>query len=223
MNLQDLFRYLIGISTLQRVPPTESSVGVPAANAVSHYSNNYSESSFFKNRNVKIAVHNSAGEAGNPSYPASSGGKPMIDSINEYRKRAGLPAQIWDNTLVSNAAKTGQATGGKAMVHQMNRGTRGQVLAMGVDDGGRCTRDFASLTPFEVYFYSWLCEVPEHPALLGECNRILRTSRIMSAGQTGHYRILSSKGYKKIGCAFTKNSKATKCATWTGIWACDLG
>src|ERR1700743_2594574 len=113
MNLQDLFRYLIGISTLQRVPPPDSSIGVPTTNAVSHYSNNYSESSFFKNRNVKIAVYNSASEDCNSRYPAGSGGKPMIDSINEYRKRAGLQAQIWDNTLVSNAAKTGQATGGK--------------------------------------------------------------------------------------------------------------
>lgn len=147
----------------------------------------------------------------------------MIDSINEFRKRASLPAQIWDTALVTNAAKTGQATGGKAMVHQMNRGTRGQVLVMGVDDDGKCTRNFADWTPFELYYYSWLCEVPGDPALNGECNKILRTSRIMSAGQTGHYKILSSKGYKKIGCAFTKNSNASKCAAWTGIWACDLG
>jgi uncharacterized protein YkwD len=223
MNLQDLFQYLIAAITLRQAAAPGYSVGVPAKDATSYDSNRAMDGPSFKSQSVKEAGLAVTDKPSKMSYPASSSGKPMIDSINEYRKRAGLPAQIWDTTLVANAAKTGKSTDGKAMVHQMNRGTRGQVLVMGVDDEGKCTRNFANWTPFELYYYSWLCEVPGDPALGGECNKILKTSRIASGGQTGHHMILSNKGYKNIGCAFTRNSRAAKCAGWTGIWACDLG
>jgi uncharacterized protein YkwD len=152
-----------------------------------------------------------------------SGGKPIIQSINDYRARASLPPLVWDERLVGNAAKTGRSTNGAYMEHQMNSGTFGQVLVQGVDDGGTCGRNMGSYTPFELYFYSWLCENPSDPGIAGQCPTVLSMSRIDSMGQTGHWEILSSRQYKKIGCAFTRNPNAPSCTGFDGIWACDLG
>lgn len=146
----------------------------------------------------------------------------MIDSINEYRSRAGLPTMAWDDGLVHNARKTGEATGGKYMEHQLNPGTNGQVLAEGVDEAGKCGRNFEEYTPFEAILYSWLCEVPGDPALRGKCPKVFAISRIVTNGQTGHYKILSDGSYKKIGCSFVRDAGAKCGGAMTGIWACDV-
>ena len=155
----------------------------------------------------------------------TSGGVAMIKTINDYRAKAGLPLQQWDSKLAANAAAAGRD--GKKMAHLMLPGTGGQVLAPGIDDANCPGRSFAPYTPFEVYYKSWLCEVPSAPGLDGKCKDILANSRINAGGQTGHWEILSDgKGkkrkYTRIGCAFTPNKDAKKCAFLTGIWACDL-
>jgi uncharacterized protein YkwD len=152
-----------------------------------------------------------------------SGGKPIIQSINEYRARASLPPMVWDERLVANAAKTGQATNGAQLEHQMNHGTFGQVLVYGIDDAGRCGRDMGGYTPFELFYNSWLCENPADPGIAGQCPAVLAMSRIDNMGQIGHWQILSSREYKKIGCSFTRNPNAPSCTGFDGIWACDLG
>jgi len=152
-----------------------------------------------------------------------SGGKAMIASINSYRQRAGLGTQVWDEGLAANAAKTGAATGGQSMEHQMNPGTYGQVLVMGVDDRDQCGKNFGGYTPFELFYYSWLCEMPGDPALGGVCDDVLGKSSIATMGQTGHWQILHGAQYNKIGCAFTRNEGANSCGSFTGVWACDLG
>jgi len=154
---------------------------------------------------------------------AMSGGKAMIASINAYRERAGLPPQQWDERLAQNAANTGALTGGTSMKHKMHDGTYGQVLVMGVDDADTCGKDYGNMTPFEVHYYSWLCEVPQDPALgAGMCDDVLGKSHIHPGGQTGHWQLLHAAHYKKIGCAFTRNDGARKCGSHTGVWACDV-
>jgi uncharacterized protein YkwD len=153
-----------------------------------------------------------------------SGGKPMIASINDYRSKASLPPLLWDEQLASNAAKTGQATGGRTMEHQLNPGTNGQVLVYGVDDADICSRgNTGGLTPFELFYLSWLCESPGDPGLEGKCPQVLGVSRIDSQGQTGHWQLLSDASFNKIGCAFTRDASKEACADFSGIWACDLG
>lgn len=155
---------------------------------------------------------------------AVSGGRPIIRSINDYRNRAKLPPLVWDERLVANAARTGQATNGKSMAHQMNPGTNGQVLVYGFDDRDACgSKDIAPYTPFELFYMSWLCEVPGDQALGGQCPTLLSKSRIDNQGQTGHWEILSDPKYRKVGCAFTRDPDATICDAFTGIWACDVG
>jgi uncharacterized protein YkwD len=167
--------------------------------------------------------------ANTPSTPAGSsspglvsGGKPVIDSINDYRKKANLPLLTWDDKLAANSAKTGNDAGGKALVHELNPGTFGQVLVFGFDDADKCTKDTKSWTPFEIYFLSWLCERPDDPALGGVCTDIANIGRINSGGQTGHHDILASTQYTKIGCAFARDPSAEKCAMFPGVWGCDV-
>ncbi|KAF1988426.1 hypothetical protein K402DRAFT_391657 [Aulographum hederae CBS 113979] len=137
--------------------------------------------------------------------------------------RAPVPLQTWSGQLQGNALKTGAATGGRFMRHQLNRGSYGQVLILGVDDKA-CNRNMGEYTPFELYYYSWLCEVPNSPGLSKQmCDDIIRMSRTVVAGQRGHHDLLSSKAYKTIGCAFAPNTGVQQCAGWKSVWACDLG
>jgi hypothetical protein len=151
-----------------------------------------------------------------------SGNKEMIKSINEFRTLAGLPKQKWNTKLANNAAKTGQACGGKQLVHQLGPGSYGQVLTFGYDDADKCEKNTGTLTPFEVYYLAWLCEVPGDKGLQGKCPQIVKMAGINVAGQRGHHDILAGKNQLTIGCAFTRKANAKKCEQFPGVWACDL-
>jgi hypothetical protein len=86
------------------------------------------------------------------------------------------------------------------MVHKLNPGTFGQVLAPApaTDDG--FTKAFVG---------GWLCEMPNLPGLDGVCAKM--SEGWSYEGQTGHAEILTSSNYSKIGCA-----------NHAGIWCCDL-
>jgi hypothetical protein len=146
----------------------------------------------------------------------------MIKSINEYRTLAGLPKQKWDTRLAANAAKTGQASGGKNLIHQRNPGTSTQVLTFGYSDEDKCEKKTPALTPFEVYYLGWLCEVASDKGLQGKCPQIIKMAGINVAGQRGHHDTRADKVQLKIGCAFTRKANAKKCEQFPGIWACDL-
>jgi len=136
------------------------------------------------------------------TVPSTNGGKPMIDYINHIRRRQGLNPATWSTKLAQNAYMTGEATGGKSMRHKIHPGTTGgQVLAMGFGETDVCTKNLKGYTSFELYYTSWLCEVSSDKGLEGKCPEILRLSRVDPRGQTGHYRLLSGKGVRSIGCA----------------------
>lgn len=140
-----------------------------------------------------------------PAYtPTPAPAKPQTPSngymgvVDEYRSKMGMQPITCDEKLEANAMDTVVASNG-AMVHKLNKGTYGQVLAPGGED------DFK-----HVYVGGWLCEMPYLPGLDGECAE--QSNGWDYAGQTGHAEILSNPQYTKIGCALHK-----------GIWACDLG
>lgn len=146
------------------------------------------------------AVATTASATTASSAPAGSdtslGGYMSIQT--KWRVAGGLKAFIYDSKLEANALKTVKDSNGK-MVHELNPGSMGQVLAPG------------DATNFEhVYVGGWLCEVPTLPGLNGIC----ATQSVgwdHSSGETGHADILTSKSYTKIGCAL-----------YAGIWACDV-
>lgn len=117
--------------------------------------------------------------------------------VDTWRAKLGLKALANDAKLESNAMDTVVSSNGQ-MVHKLNPGSYGQVLAPGNAD------DFE-----HVFVGGWLCEIPSLPGLDGVC--ATQSDGWAYNGQTGHAEILTSDNYSKIGCALH-----------AGIWCCDL-
>ncbi|KZM28810.1 uncharacterized protein EKO05_0008547 [Ascochyta rabiei] len=128
-----------------------------------------------------------------PAAPAS-GYQAIVDT---WRAKMGLKPLTNDDKLQSNAKDCVVSSNGQ-MVHKLNPGSYGQVLAPGNAD------DFE-----HVFVGGWLCEIPTLPGLDGICST--QSDGWAYEGQTGHAEILTSDNYSKIGCAL-----------YAGIWACDL-
>jgi hypothetical protein len=116
--------------------------------------------------------------------------------VDEWRGKLGLKNLIHDDQLEANAIKTCREGNGQ-MVHQLNPGSMGQVLAPGGPD------DF-----YHVFVGGWLCEKPNMPGMNGVC---AEASKGWYYTSTGHADILTSPSYSKIGCGEAG-----------GIWGCDL-
>lgn len=129
-----------------------------------------------------------------PTKPASNDYMGVVDT---WRSKMGMKALARDSKLESNAMDTVVSSNGK-MVHKLNSGSFGQVLAPG------------NANDFEhVFVGGWLCEIPSLPGLNGVCAE--QSKGWAYAGQTGHAEILTSTQYSKIGCALH-----------AGIWCCDV-
>lgn len=126
--------------------------------------------------------------------PSATGYMAVVD---EWRSKMGMKALTSDSKLESNAMDTVVSSNGQ-MIHKLNPGTYGQVLAPGD------ANDFE-----HVFVGGWLCEIPTLPGLDGVCAQ--QSQGWTYQGQTGHAEILTSDNYSKIGCALH-----------AGIWCCDL-
>ncbi|RMZ67138.1 CAP domain [Pyrenophora seminiperda CCB06] len=132
-----------------------------------------------------------------PAPAPSTGG--YMDIVMEWRSKLGLGVLEYDEKLQSNALKTVTESNGQ-MIHELNPGTMGQVLAPGKPDIASFTSCFVG---------GWLCEMPNLAGLEGQCTKYSQGWNY--EGQTGHAKILTDPSYKKIGCANA-----------AGIWGCDL-
>jgi hypothetical protein len=117
--------------------------------------------------------------------------------IDEWRAKLGLMTLTCDPALEANAFKT-CVDGHGRMIHELNPGSRAQVLAM-----GNMNQDFQ-----RIFVGGWLCEKPELKGLDSICTTL---SVGWAYSSTGHADILTSRIYTKIGCA-----------TSSGITSCDL-
>ncbi|KAF1981630.1 hypothetical protein K402DRAFT_398393 [Aulographum hederae CBS 113979] len=141
--------------------------------------------------------------------PPSSGGVSILDTINKYRSKYGLPELEWLPRLALNAKYTGHDAGGKELRHCLFPGTMAQVITPAINDEGVCGRDFKGYTPFEAFYMDFLCEVPTDAALGGKCPTVGDITSINYLGSgVGHHDILVSRDYSKIGCFFTNNPSA---------------
>ena len=131
-----------------------------------------------------------------PEAPSSGG---YMGIVEEWRGKLGLSQLAHDAKLESNAMDVVVAGAGR-MVHKLNPGTYGQVLAPG-------DADIESFK--KVFVGGWLCEIPTLPGLDGVCAAM--SQGWSYEGQTGHAEILTSPNYSKIACAQHQ-----------GIWCCDL-
>ena len=129
--------------------------------------------------------------------PVRDDARPYLAVVDQWREKMNLKPLARSTRLEANAMDTVMSGNGR-MVHKLNSGTFGQVLAPGT------SADFE-----HVFVGGWLCEMPRLPGLQGVCE----TESIGwdHRGQTGHAEILSSEGYSDIGCALH-----------LGIWCCDV-
>lgn len=132
-----------------------------------------------------------------PEQPAPEPANGYMGIVDEWRGKLGLKALKYSAKLEQNALKTAREGNGE-MVHQLNDGSMGQVLAPGQPD------EF-----YHVFVGGWLCERPSLPGLDGVC--AAASEGWNYAGQTGHADILTADSYSEIGCGCE-----------TGIWSCDL-
>jgi len=131
-----------------------------------------------------------------PEAPSTNSG--YMGVVDKWRKKLGLKALQQDSKLQSNALNCVTESNGQ-MVHKLNPGSYGQVLAPG------------TANEFEhVFVGGWLCEIATLPGLDGACDS--QSKGWTYEGQTGHAKILTDPQYTKIGCAL-----------YNGIWGCDLG
>lgn len=130
-----------------------------------------------------------------PAPAPATGG--YMDVVAKWRAKLGLSELEYSEKLQNNALDV-VIEGKGQMVHKLNDGTFGQVLAPGKDD------------EFErVFVGGWLCEMPNLSGLDGACQEF--SAGWDYQGQTGHAEILISPNYSKIGCSQRE-----------GIWCCDL-
>lgn len=153
----------------------------------------------------------------------TNGGQSILGTCNKWRKQYGLPTFKWDSQLEKNALKTGTDGRGQNQVHQLNQGTMGQVITPGMVEkyGG----DLGGDTPFELSYVAWLCEVPSDKLKADgkdQC-KLVKDNLHMYYSDTGHYDILTSTSYSKIGCAFADNPDKDNNTPYQGLWVCDLG
>lgn len=146
-------------------------------------------------------VYEPAPEPTKEAEPAPEPEQPSDGSymsiVDEWRAKLGLKKLNYSSKLEQNALKTAREGNGQ-MVHQLNEGSMGQVLAPGQPD------EF-----YHVFVGGWLCERPDMPGMDGVCASASEGWNYM--GQTGHADILTADSYSEIGCGCE-----------TGIWSCDL-
>ena len=135
-------------------------------------------------------------EAPKPTETKASTSTGYMGIVDEWRGKLGLSQLTQDGKLEANALKTAQDGNGQ-MVHQLNDGSKAQVLAPGQPD------EF-----YKVFVGGWLCERPDMNGMDGVCSS---ASSGWYYTSTGHADILTSPDYSKIGCAQAG-----------GIWSCDL-
>jgi hypothetical protein len=128
-----------------------------------------------------------------PVTAPSTGG--YMDVVNDYMSKLGLREFKCDPKLEANALDTVKSSHGQ-MVHKLNPGSFGQVLAPGGSS------DFK-----HAFVGGWLCERPS--LLNGEC---ASESKGWTYSSTGHADIITNQAYKSIGCA-----------DFDGIIGCDFG
>jgi len=158
-----------------------------------------------------------------------SGDKSILSIVNKYRSKYGLDTLEWDDQLVGNSQKTTDYNHGSTEKHELNPGSMAQCLTPGFSTAAP-SMNLHGATPFEMAYLSWMCEKSSDRELSAAenggvdlCAMIKGSNSVMhmELSELGHYNILVSKKYKKVGCAFTSNPNSHE-DMWTGLWGCDF-
>ncbi|KAL8746885.1 MAG: hypothetical protein Q9190_001150 [Brigantiaea leucoxantha] len=160
----------------------------------------------------------------------SSAGIPLITTINKWRSAYDLPHLNWSATLASHATQVAIDNGGRIgnEVHNLHDRNGHLVAAAQVIAPGQVSRsaDYPD-TPFELSFVGWLCEVPGGPLDEGDqCGQVSKYLHLIGPrpphDPRGHFKILMSRNYARIGCGFARDPSKGEREMWQGQWVCDL-
>lgn len=162
------------------------------------------------------AAQASTGSSGSSNDGAPlSGGVSILETANKYRAMFGFPAFSYSSTLDGNAAKTNSDNGANSMKHQLNAGSFAQCIGQ-VDN----TSGGGGLTPFELTYLGWLCEMPENQ-ITEACKAMeVATNMIVDLSDPGHAQILRNPGYSQIGCNYLTATEHHD--MYVGTWTCDF-
>lgn len=186
--------------TCKVYPADDSDTGEPVCSGLTHMqlmpTTSAAQSSYRSTSRVEPCSTPVAAATSAAATPVRDA-RPYLAVVDQWRAKMNLKPLARSTRLEANAMDTVMSGNGR-MVHKLNSGTFGQVLAPGT------SADFE-----HVFVGGWLCEMPRLPGLQGVCE----TESIGwdHRGQTGHAEILSSEGYSDIGCALH-----------LGIWCCDV-
>ena len=84
----------------------------------------------------------------------TSGGVPIIDTINKWRGLYNIGTLTWSDQLVANAQKTGNDDGGLNENHELNPGSYAQVIAP--SSLSFPEQNLEGDTPFELTYVAFL-------------------------------------------------------------------
>jgi hypothetical protein len=154
----------------------------------------------------------------------TSGGVPLINTVNTWRSRYKLPSLTWDTTLAEYAldATSGWYCGGDIRT-SLKGNTLAQVWAGGIESNTK-NWDLQGGTPFGLAYTSWLCSRPTEVLTndngVDRCALLNRYFGYQMGKNPGLSDILTRKEYKRIGCAF--KSTKSDCGGYHGWWVCNL-
>ena len=146
-----------------------------------------------------------------------------LEVINKWRGIYKLPLMDWVEDLADNAYNTAKADGGVTQDHDLppyNGALKvGQVIAPG---NSAHLPSYGALSPFEVAYLSWLCEVSTDPEIAGVCPQAVAANRVRYCTScTSHHDLLLDPAFVHIGCGFFQNPTAPPGSTWNGIYVCS--
>lgn len=156
-------------------------------------------------------------------FVPTSGGVPLINTVNTWRSRYKLPSLTWDVTLAGYAADAGSGgTCNDNPRHVLQGSSLAQVISPGIETNSK-NWDLQGGTPFGLtYSGGWLCQKPT--TMLTNDNGVDRCALgerylgLPNGQNPGLSDILNNKSYKRIGCAYT----SIRCGDPKGWWICNL-
>lgn len=150
-------------------------------------------------------------------------GPSVMNTINAYRHGYGLRALFWNKQLRHNALLTANANRGRDMSLDLRRGTRAQILGLGMYTpvDGVNMRGWSAFELVLVGF--WLCQVPEDKFLKGSCPTAESVMKyLIQKGARNWHDVLLEPEFSAVGCGWAPNDRAGKLDPFQGQWVCDF-
>ncbi|KAH8881225.1 hypothetical protein GQ53DRAFT_832572 [Thozetella sp. PMI_491] len=145
-----------------------------------------------------------------------------LATANKWRSAFALPVFTWDVDLEDNAYETGAAGGGKTQAHQLPPANGAHMVGQVITPGSSTLRpEYGDMTPFEVAYLTWLCEVQTDPQTKDVCLTVAKVNPMTYSG-TSHHDIVNNPSFTHVGCAFAPDQSADWQSPINGLYVCSF-